>query len=270
MKAREGRSMKPLFFLFLGCLVGCGRQAVSTPAPDEPKADVQVVSYRAGADTVRGVLHRPAGKGPFPAVVLVHGDFGLTDWVKGQGRRLADRGFVTLAVDLYRGQPASDVMDAHIMGRGLPDDQVAADLKAAVDYLRARADVRKDALGIMGWGQGGGYALDAALKDARLRAVVVCYGRLTTEARVLASLKASVLGIFAGKDAGISAETIQQFRAAMRRAGKQLAGIRVYPDCRHGFLDPSDPGGSGTRSSKAAADAWHKIDRFLADELSPN
>jgi carboxymethylenebutenolidase len=252
----------------LGGLLGCGRDSDQIARP-ETRAGVQTVSYASGKDTVRGTLHRPAGKGPFPAVILVHGDFGLTDWVKAQGRRLADRGYVTLAVDLYRGQPAGDVMGAHILGRGLPEDQVESDLKAAATYLVGRPDVRGKALGIIGWGLGGGYALDAAVRDPRLRAVVVCYGRLTTDARLLASLRASVLGIFGGKDEGITPETIRQFRSTMRKAGKPLRGIHIYPDCGHGFMEPAGPTGSRAASPQAAADAWTKIDSFLASELTP-
>ena len=144
-----------------------------------------------------------------------------------------------------------------------------ADLKAAVNYLASRVDVRKEALGIIGWGLGGGYALDAARQNPRLRAVVVCYGRLTTDARLLGPMKASVLGIFAGKDEGISAETIKQFRTAMRKAGKRLSGIHVYPEQRHGFMDPSDPANSKGTPPEAARDAWDRIETFFARELSP-
>jgi carboxymethylenebutenolidase len=257
--------------LLVGCclcgLLGCARETAQPTAP-EAQAGAQTVSYPSGKTTLKGVLHRPAGKGPFPGIILVHGDFGLTDWVKEQGRRLADWGYVTLAVDLYRGRPAEDLMDAHIMGRGLAEDQVEADLKAAVKYLAGRPDVRGGALGIIGWGLGGGYALDAAIQNPRLRAVVICYGRLTTDANLLAPLKASVLGIFAGKDEGISRATIRRFRTAMHQAGKRLAGVHIYPRCGHGFLDPSDPAAKGAASSRAAAYAWKRIERFLAAELA--
>jgi carboxymethylenebutenolidase len=245
----------------------------------------ETVTYRAGKDTLRGVLFRPRsrsegkGKGAaHPAVIIVHGDFGLTGWVKSQARRLAARGYVTLAVDLYRGDaPPADVMDAHILDRALPEDRVRADLKAAVDYLTGRPDVRAGAVGIIGWDSGGGNALDAAIADSRLRAAVVCYGRLVTDARVLAPLRASVLGIFAARDEGISAATIEQFRAAMRKAGKRLGGLEVYADCGHGFMNPSDgtagaspEGTKAAKSAKAANDAWEKIDAFFAAELKPS
>src|SRR5262249_43080459 len=73
------------------------------PPPSPPQPACEAVSYRAGKETVRGTLYRPAGKGPWPAVVVVHGEFGPTTWVKKQTARLAQQGYVSLAVDLYRG-----------------------------------------------------------------------------------------------------------------------------------------------------------------------
>jgi carboxymethylenebutenolidase len=247
-------------------LTGCTARPEPIPAPDiGPTA--RTVSYPAGKDRVKGVLQLPAGKGPFPAVVVVHGDFGLTAWVKDQARRLADRGYAALAVDLYRGEMPADLMDAHIMDRGLPDEQVLADLKAALDYLAGRADVRRGGVGIIGWDMGGGYALDAALHDRRLRAVVTCYGRLTTDPQLLAPLRASVLGIFAAKDQGIPPETIRRFRTAMRQAGKRVAGLHVYPGCGHGFMTPKGRAAPDPAVARAAADAWDKVETYLAEEL---
>lgn len=262
--------MRVLFLLScLPLLAGCSGSSGSGPKPSSDPAG-EPVSYQAGKDTLHGILHRPDGQGPFPAVVVVHGDFGLTEWVKGQARRLAQRGYVTLAVDLYRGDtPPADVMDAHILDRALPEDRVRADLRAAVDYLAGRPDVRAGAIGIIGWGSGGGNALDAAIADSRLRAVVVCYGRLVTDAKLLTPLRASVLGIFAGKDEGISPATIEQFGAAMRKAGKRVAGLEVYAGCDHGFLDPPGGAASDPAVAKAVARAREKIDAYLAAELTP-
>lgn len=228
---------------------------------------VEPVTYRADSQTLRGLLCRPAGARPLSAVVVVHGDFGLTNWGKETAHRVAGMGYVCLAVDLYRGQAVTDLLDAHIMDRGLSEDQVLEDVRAAVDYLATRPDVRKDAIGILGWDTGGGYALDAARQDGRLRAVVTCCGRLTTDPGLLAPLNASVLGLFGGQDEGISPQTIAQFRAAMEKAGKRLADVHVYPACGHGFMDESTPQTAGTRVTEARADAWRRIQNYLETEL---
>jgi carboxymethylenebutenolidase len=252
------RSVLPVVGLLV--LAGCA-------APPPGGTTEESVEYPSGKDTTRGLLVRPAGAGPFPALVVVPGDFGLNEAVKGQARRLAERGYLALAVDLDRGDVPGDVMDAHILSRGLPEERVRADLKGATDYLSAWPDVRHDAVGIIGWDTGGGYALDAACADSRLRAVVNCGGRLTTDPDLLAPLQAPVLAIFAGKDAGFSPDTVRQFEAAMKKAGKRVAGAHVYEECGPDFMDPASPDGAGQPAADARADAWKHIETFLAGEL---
>jgi carboxymethylenebutenolidase len=232
-------------------------------SPVQPAIDSTPVEYRADKESAIGVVYRPAGAVPLPGLIVVHGDTGVTEWTKNQARRLAELGYVVLAVDLYRGQVVPDVVDAHIMDRALPEERMLGDLKSAVNYLTGRPDVVADAIGIIGWDSGGGYALDAALHDPRLRTVVICYGRVATEAKTLEPLQGSVLGIFAGKDEGIPPETIEQFRRAMQQAGKRLAGIHIYPDCPNGFMNPA----SGMSRPEAVRDAWEKIEHHLAVEL---
>ncbi len=250
--------------LVLPLLAGCARPA---PGPGAPPPAAEDVSYTAGRDTVRAVLHRPAGPGPFPALVVLHGDFGLSDGVKEQARRLAGMGYVTLAPDLYRGERPKELLDAHILERGVPEERVQADVKGAVDYLVGRPDVRKDAVGVIGWDSGGGYALDAATREPRLRAVVVCYGRLTTDPALLAPMRASVLGLFAGKDEGISPEIIESFRRAMADAGKRVADLHVYPDCGPGFMNPKPSPNDVPGPPEAEADAWSRVEAYLSAEL---
>ena len=83
-------------------------------------ADGKAVSYKSGDETVNGVLYTPAGKGPFPALIVIHEWWGLNDWVKEQAGKLAGQGYVALAVDLYRGKVADNPDMAHELMRGLP------------------------------------------------------------------------------------------------------------------------------------------------------
>jgi carboxymethylenebutenolidase len=208
----------------------------------------------------------PAGKGPFPAIIVVHGDFGLTPWTQKQCSRLAAKGYHVLALDLYNGQLAKDVEQAHILERGLEDAKVHAQLKLAVDRLSKTTGVRKDAIGILGWDIGGGFALDMALRDDRLKAAVNCYGRLTTDAKELANLHPALLCLFAGKDEGIPRETIDQFKAVLKKAGKEAA-IHVYADSPACFMDPDSPYHGGRVDAKVIADAWDRIEKHLAASL---
>jgi carboxymethylenebutenolidase len=234
--------------------------------PAQEHSPVHKLTYQSGKEKVQAALYVPAGKGPFPAVIVVHGDFGPVRWVHQHAQRLAAKGYVCLAIDLYRGELPKDLEEAHILERGLPEDRVQRDMQAAVAVLSARPEVKKDKLGIIGFDMGGGHALDAGIRDRRLRAVVNCYGRLTTDAKLLSGLHAPVLGLFAGKDEGISAATINQFRTAMKKADKR-ASLHVYANCETGFLDPASPYASRPPAKEDVADAWTRIETFLAAEL---
>src|ERR1039457_142232 len=95
-------------------------------------ADSRNVSYKSGDETVQAVLYTPPGKGPFPALVVIHEWWGLNDWVKDQASKLADEGYITLAVDLYRGKVATTPDMAHEIMRGVPEDRAKRDLHAAL------------------------------------------------------------------------------------------------------------------------------------------
>src|SRR5262245_44340114 len=102
------------------------------------------VSFKSGDESVSGLLVTPEGKGPFPAVVVIHEWWGLNDWVKDQARALGKEGYAALAVDLYRGKVTDKQEDAHQLMMGTPRDRALRDLKAGYAFLQARKDVKKD------------------------------------------------------------------------------------------------------------------------------
>src|SRR5690348_3712482 len=125
-------------------------------------ADGKQVSYKSGEETVNATMYTPQGKGPFPALIVIHEWWGLNDWVKEQASKLADQGYATLAVDLYCGKVATTAEEAHEIMRGVPDDRAARDLQAAVAYLASQQNVDKSKIGSIGWCMGGGYSLQTA------------------------------------------------------------------------------------------------------------
>jgi carboxymethylenebutenolidase len=201
-----------------------------------------------------------------PGLLLIHGDGGLTAWEIEQANKLVEDGYIVFAVDLYGGRKPRDVEEAHILSRALPDDQVIPTLITAVDFLARHPHIRADRIGVLGWDIGGGYALDLARTDARLKACVDCYGRVVTDAALLSRLKAPFLGIFAGKDVGITEETLTGFRKALAKAEKP-GEIKVFPNSKHGFMNPSGQEADGSADSQATEEAWKAINAFLASEL---
>jgi carboxymethylenebutenolidase len=226
-------------------------------------ADGKSVSYKSGDETVQGVLYTPAGKGPFPAVIVIHEWWGLNDWVKEQASQLAGQGYVALAVDLYRGKVATTPEMAHEIMRGVPEDRAKRDLHAAFAFLQSQPNVKKDRIGSIGWCMGGGYSLDVALQEPDLAATVINYGHLATDVDALKKINAPILGSFGGQDHGISPDDVHKFEQAMKQLGKKV-DIKIYNDAGHAFENPNNK--DGYRASDAA-DAWKRTVDFLAMTL---
>ena len=210
------------------------------------------VSFPSGNETGLGLLYLPSTPGRHPAIIVIHEWWGLVDWIKDQSSDLASQGYVALAVDLYRGQVASDSESAHELMRGLPQDRGVRDLVAAANYLKGLKSVDPNRIGAVGWCMGGGYAAQFAVADPDLKAVAINYGALPTDPAALKQIHAAILGNFGALDRGITPDDVHAFASAMQALGKPV-NVKIYPDAAHGFLFQ--------HHAQFAAD----VEEFLAD-----
>jgi carboxymethylenebutenolidase len=248
----------PAAFLTAAALLLAAARASAAPKAVE-------VSYPSGSETVHGLLYMPEGSSTakHPAIIVIHEWWGLNDWIKEQAADLAAHGYVALAVDLYRGQVATDTDTAHQLSRGLPQDRGIRDLKAADTYLSSRKDVDPHRIGAIGWCMGGGYALAFAVADPNLKAVVANYGPPPTDPDSLRQIKADILGNYGGLDKGIPPDSVQSFAADMKKLGKSV-DVKIYPDAGHAFENPNNKSGYRPQDT---ADARARYLRFFAREL---
>src|ERR1051325_9102372 len=224
-------------------------------------ADNKTVSYKSGFETVQGIVYTPAGKGPFPGLIVIHEWWGLNDWIKEQASKLSEQGYVTLAVDLYRGKVATTPDEAHQIMRGVPEDRAKRDLHAAFEFLASQSNAKKDRIGAIGWCMGGGSSLDVRLQEPTLAADVINYGHLATDAEALKKINAPILGLFGAQDKGIPPEDVRKFGETLDHMGKKIE-IKIYDDAGHAFENPNNK--DGYRPADAA-DAWQRtVESFAA------
>ena len=136
--------------------------------PDNYPVETSRVSYQSDGVEVPALLARPAGAGKYPAVLFQHGRRGLDDLIQRHVRRLAARGFVVLAPDIYT---------AHFIGTHPIEHDYALekDVNAAVDVLLARADISSDKACLYSHTRGGYYTLKVATTFRRQDKDIACY-----------------------------------------------------------------------------------------------
>ena len=218
------------------------------------------VQYQSGTESVRAYLAAPVGTGPFPAIIVIHEAWGLNSWIQEKTDFLAGQGYVTLAIDLYRGKTPSEGAEAHALMRGLPDARVEQDLSASMEYLKSLRDVKPNQIAVLGWQMGGGYALSMAIRTPALSACIVAYGRLVSDPTSIQRINCPILAIFGSDDRTIPSLSVMAFERACVAAGKMIT-VKIYPGVGQSFMDETNP---KTYNVDATSNAWDRIFVFLA------
>lgn len=229
------------------------------------------VEIPAGDITLRGYRAMPAGKGPFPVVLVVEEIFGVHEWIQDICRRLAKVGYLAIAPDLFARQGDPTQYDTipkifeNVISK-VPDAQVMRDLDATAEWAgKNGGDATR--LGITGFCWGGRITWLYAAHNPKLKAGVAWYGRLVSPPSALSpkhpidlvpEIKAPVLGFYGGKDQGIPVDSVEKMGAALKAASSR-SEVRIYPEADHGFLADYRP----SFNPAAAADAWPKALAWL-------
>jgi carboxymethylenebutenolidase len=216
-------------------------------------------------DSSSGYLVYPSattGK-KLPAVIMIHENRGLNDYIKSTANTLAREGYVVLAVDLFKRQVAQTSQQAQQLAsfaRSNPATTIP-NLQAAVKYVSSLPFVDSSKIASIGWCFGGGQSLQLALNSEQhpLVATILYYGTpLVTDKQQLSKIKWPVLGIFGDKDQAIPLSNIQQFKAALDSIGIPNE-IHIYRGLGHAFANPS----GANYAPNETIDAWQKTLEFL-------
>ena len=257
-------------------LLGSAPAATPRATRDAPAAQAVHFPSADGRTELVGYLFEPAGAGPHPAVVMLHGragpyssnvNGGCTVVAPGQaspcnaatlskrhamwGEYWAAHGYVAVLVDSFgpRGR-------AHGYGCFTHDDPDRdavnertvrpLDAEGALAWLRARADVMPGRVMLQGWSNGASTALNAMYRQAtgasvtpsaRFRAALVFYPGCGPKALLSGRYAADAeVWAFLGSDDEEVSPAVCE-KVLGRATGGPVA-VTVYPGATHDFDDP--------------------------------
>lgn len=239
-------------------------EAQTIPFTDK-RIKAQYVTYDSpggNSGKMRGYLVKPAGAGPFPAVLVVHENRGLNPHIEDVARRAAVEGFVALAPDgLYPvgGYPGNDD-DGKALQRGLDRGKLQTDMLNSAKFLKAHG-LSNGRLGATGFCWGGGSVNKLAVSmGADLAANVPFYGAAPKSG--IERIEAATMAHYAENDPRINAMR-PGLEAALKAAGKKFE-MHEYPGTRHGFHNNSTP----RYNAAAARLAWERTVAFFKANLA--
>ncbi len=220
-----------------------------------PAAAQQIVDIPNGDDKpLKGVLFKPDGPGPFPAVIALHGCGGLgangklgarhADWAE----RLRSFGMIVLFPDSFGSRGlGSQCLVADRTVR--PGRERVSDTYAARAFLLGRSDVKADRISLLGWSNGGSTVLWTLASERKpkdglpdFHAAVAFYPgcRLVAQSAERRDWEARLplLVLIGEADTWTPAAPCRQLVKATNDAGKQ-AVIVTYPGAAHDFDHPN-------------------------------
>ena len=218
----------------------------------------QVSMTTAEGQSVIAALAMPA-RTPAPAVMLIHEWWGLNDQIKAVAADLGRKGYMALAIDLYKGVMTADPDEARALLEELDPSQATDTVMSWIGALKNRPEATGK-IGTVGWCFGGGWSLNASIASP-VDATVIYYGKVDRPAQQLARLKGPVLGHFAERDQWINSDMVSAFEKAMGEAAKPYA-VHWY-DADHAFANPS----AGQYDRKDARLAWTRTLEFFREHL---
>jgi len=223
-----------------------------------------MVEFPGGNPTKKtlGFLARPKQPNGYPAVIVIHEIWGLADHIKDVAARLAQEGYVALAVDLFDRKLVTKLEEGREIRQTLTEEKTMGDLNGAFNYLRTFDYVMPNRIGSIGFCMGGGLSLLLACRNSSLAAAVIFYGRNPTPIDLVKNVACPILGNYAGADKGITESDINLLKQALTKHGKQF-DVKVYPGAPHAFFNDT----KDSYRPEAAKDAWERTLAFLNENL---
>jgi carboxymethylenebutenolidase len=202
-------------------------------------------------------------------VLLLPSHYGINDYARDHVQDLADAGLVALACNQYSGRSSfvPSAAEAVRWGSELNDDVVLQQASTWIGYMLA--DLGLERVGIIGFCQGGRFALLLAARDPRVAACVSYYPTIvypmkpnqTLDPLALAGeIRCPVQFIYAAGDHLTVRSTFLSLREQLeQREGATIT--QVYPGADHGFMTVDEH--PGEANAAAVRGSWAQAVAFL-------
>ena len=232
----------------------------------------EMVSYKAGDVTLKGfVAFDESIKGKRPVVLVVHEWWGLNDYTKMRARKLAELGYIAMAIDLFgNGKNATNPKEAQELTTPFyKDPQLGKNrLDEAIKKIKEFAQADPNNIAAIGYCFGGFVVLNSAKLGVGLKGVASFHGGMGGVPVNKNVLKTKILVCHGASDKFVSQNDVDVFKHQLDSIGADNT-FKVYANATHAFTNPD-----ATRLGKefnlpieynAAADkdSWNDMKNFL-------
>ena len=230
---------------------------------------IKSITFKSRGNNIPALLIRPRKKGKYYPVLFVHGRRGLGSLVSKHAIRLAARGFIVLAADIYKGNFIDRFPIAH-------DYKLEQDVNKSLSVLLKQKQLKSKKACIYSHTRGGYYSLKVAVTFKRQKKDLACYVsyyphlqdpnaaeplQVYSYAPEVNNLKLPTL-IFIGDKEQYQRRRVIETSVKVMKAKKRFARLIIYPGVGRGF-DFRPPNVRTFADDLASKDAIQRAATFI-------
>lgn len=264
--------MKALsFFLFIVLAVApLAAQDFSVSQLEDSPRHHEWIEIDADGRTIHAFASFPEREDDAPAVLVIHENRGLTDWVRSFADQVSAAGYLAIAPDLLsefdeEHERTSDFETSDAARNAiyaLNADQVTEDLHAVRSHVAGMPSSSGDVV-IAGFCWGGAQSFRFATESDAITAALVFYGTAPEDEERYADISAPIYGFYGGDDQRVNA-TIPRTQDLMDRYGK-LYDVVIYDGAGHAYMRSGDDPSETGPNKHARDQSWERLTQILAD-----
>ena len=219
---------------------------------------------------------RPASGKDTPIVLVISEIWGVHEYIRDCTRRFAKAGYCAVAPELFKREGGvaqiPNVQDILKIVLAQKREQTLGDLKATVDWAKARPNVKATSVGVTGWCWGGSTVYQEAATNHDIKAAAAWYGPPArpyqgasgpvTGFDLAKDIHCPFLGLYGETDQNPKLEDATKMGELLKQHNKNVEVV-IYPGAGHGFHADYRP----SYNAAAAQDAWKRCTDFFAKNL---
>ncbi len=228
------------------------------------------VTIPAADRQLKGFVTYPEVAEKATAIIVIHENRGLTDWVRSMADQLSKEGLIAFAPDLLSDfkegitgtasfANSDDARDAIYQ---LDTEQVTNDLDAVFDYLKNLSASNGEVL-VIGFCWGGSQSFRYATNNPDLKTAIVFYGTGPEDPEAYAGIEVPVYGFYGENDQRVNA-TIDNSEKAMK-AQNTTYEYEIYPGAGHAYMRAGDDPNGSEENKQAKINSMERIRTLISE-----
>ena len=256
--------------------VACSSESAGSHAGSPPDTAIVVsdIQFKSGTDQVPAILARPAKKGQYPVVIIIHANSLREPYIQEAAELVAREGFVALAVDLFHFLPRVSWEEFQRIPRDstgamlqaeFREERMVRNLQSGIDHVQRLPFTKAGGVGLVGFCGGGWNALLFAAQSKDVSAVAAFYAPVAmpdstrrTVMDIVQYIGVPVQFHQASNDPAVPPGDVTWFVAALKSWGTHIERY-TYPSTAHGFMASNRP----VYDTASADLAWQRVLPFL-------